>query len=333
MAFQDITGNSRVKKILKLALHRQRVPNSLLFCGPEGVGKRATAFVLAKALNCLQMTDDACEACPNCNAINKGAENKEGGRFPDVMEIFPATEVIKIDQMTEMKKFVYLKPMSGRKRIFIINEAEKMTDEAANSHLKILEEPPLFSHIILISGNAALLLPTIKSRCQALNFLPVAKEEIEQTLRERGLEEEKAKITALLVRGNIEQALSLDWEDIQQRRQEAWDLFRALVRREESSRFLKRFSFERRHIVKEDLEQTLELFSSFCRDFVLLKEKGDGRLLFNPDYAARFEESEKFFSRERALRFLEFIEVALANLDRNLNISLLVSSLYSQAIG
>jgi DNA polymerase III delta' subunit len=333
MAFQNITGNSRVKKILKLALRRQRVPNSLLFCGPEGVGKRTMALVLAKALNCLQKTDDACEECPNCKAINKGAENREKGGFPDVMEIFPATEVIKIEQMTEMKKLVYLKPMTGRKRIFIINEAEKMTEDAANSHLKILEEPPLFSHIILISSNSALLLPTIKSRCRPLNFLPVAREEIEQALRERGLEEEKARITALLVRGNIEQALELDWEDVQQKRQEAWNLFLAIVRREESSRFLERFSFERRRIVKEDLEQTLELFYSFCRDFVLLKERGDARLLFNPDYAARFGENEKFFSRERALRFLEFIEVALANLDRNLNIGLLASSLYSQAIG
>jgi len=326
MSFQEIAGNSRVKKILRLSLERRRVPNSLLFCGPEGVGKRKAALVMAKALNCLHKTDDACDGCQNCRAIDKRI-------FPDVMEISPAAEVIKIEQMKEMKQLVYLKPMSGRKRVFIIDEAEKMTDEAANSHLKILEEPPLFSHIILVSHNPSLILSTIKSRCQMLSFLPVAKEEIEQALRERGFDDEKARILALLVRGNLEQAMSLDWDEIQQRRQEAWALFLALIGKEESSLFLRKYAFQRRNLVKEDLEQTLELFSSFCRDFVLMKEHGDSALLFNPDYEGRIRESGRFLGFEQALKFLGLIDAALANLDRSLNMSLLVCSLYSQVRG
>lgn len=326
MAFHDIAGNSRVKKILKLSLGRQRVPNSMLFCGPQGVGKRQTALVLAKALNCLEKTDDACEECLNCRAISEG-------NFPDVIEIVAAGDVIKVDQMPIVKQLAYLKPMSGRRRVFIVDEAERMNEESANSILKVLEEPPLFMHILLISDNPASILQTVKSRCQTLNFSPVAKEEIEQALRESGYEEEKVRIMALLVRGNLEQALDLDWEDIQRQRQEAWELFYALISRGESSPFLRKYAFQKRNVVREDLEQTLELFSSFCRDFVLMKENSDSKLLFNPDYEDRIRQGEKFLSLEQTLSLLGWIDAAASSLGRSLNIGLLASALYSRMTG
>jgi DNA polymerase III delta' subunit len=350
MAFQDIAGNNRVKKILKLALERQRVPNSMLFCGPEGVGKRKAAFVMAKALNCLNKRNDACDECENCRAIDNESfpdvlvidvkdlkvkqNSRQGESEPDETDDGKTNrDTIGIGAMRGLKGIVYLRPMLGRKRVFIINEAEKMTEDAANSHLKILEEPPLFSHIILVSHNPALLLPTIKSRCQTLNFLPVAKEEIEQALRERGFEDEKARIMALLVHGNLEQAISQDWDAIQQKREGAWGLFRALIGREKTSLFLEKYAFQPRKVIKEDLEQTLELFSSFCRDFVLMKENGDPRLLFNPDYEPRLRESEPLLGFEQALKFLALIDLARASIDQHLNMSLLVSSFYSQVTG
>lgn len=326
MSFHNIAGNGHVKKILRLALERRRVPNSLLFSGPDGVGKRETALVLAKALNCLRETDDSCDVCDSCRAI-------DNGNFPDVIEIAPERDVIKVEQMPVIKQMAYLKPMIGRKRVFIVDRADQMNDESANSVLKVLEEPPLFSHIILISDNQAFILPTIKSRCQTLNFLPVAKEEIEQALRDLGFEEEKARIMALLVRGNLERAKALDWDDIQQRRQEAWSLFLALIGQEGSSSFLRKFSFQRRDVAKEDLEQTLELFSSFCRDLLLMKEGGPAGLLFNPDYERLLRDTEPVLGLDQALRWLGLIDQAVANLDRNLNMNLLVSSFTSQVLG
>ncbi|MFQ6108631.1 MAG: DNA polymerase III subunit delta', partial [Candidatus Aminicenantales bacterium] len=192
MAFKDVLGNDRQKKILRRALRKGRIPNSLLFCGLDGVGKRSTALVLAKAMNCEKSSDDACEACPSCRAISRGV-------FPDVMVVSPEKNVIKIDQMRILKQTAYLKPMTGKKRFFIVTEAEKMNDEASNSLLKILEEPPHFSHIILISSNPDMLKPTIKSRCQTLHFQPISKEDIEKILLEKGFGKEKAKIISLLV--------------------------------------------------------------------------------------------------------------------------------------
>jgi DNA polymerase-3 subunit delta' len=97
VGFDDVLGNGRVKKILRSALQRGRVPNSLLFCGPEGVGKRTLALVLARAVNCQRRPDDACGECPACRAIS-------AGRFPDVQEIKPEGQFIKVEHIREMRQ-------------------------------------------------------------------------------------------------------------------------------------------------------------------------------------------------------------------------------------
>jgi len=326
MAFHDVPGNSRVKKILKLALERQRVPSAILFCGPKGVGKRKAALTLAKALNCLKRTDDSCDDCENCRKIDKGI-------MPDVFEISPKPNLVTIEQIRDLRQTAYLRPMIGRKRVYIIHEAETMVEAAWNALLKLLEEPPLFTHIFLISDKPALLLPTVKSRCQSLAFLPIAREDVESILREAGVDEDKARIAALFVRGNLDEALGTPWEEIQKRRREAWNLFRALAEKDASSFFLKRFAFGRRSQVGEDLAQTLELFASFCRDLVLIKENAAAQFLFNPDYEGELRECEPFLELGQMLHWMDLIDAALANVDRHLNVSLLTSSLYSQMIG
>jgi DNA polymerase III delta' subunit len=157
MAFKDVVGNERIKRILKLALERGRVPNSLLFCGPEGVGKKAMALTLAKTLNCLNLTTDSCDECPSCEAIDKGVH-------PDVMVIAAEKQEIKIEQTRFLKQMAYLRPMTGKKRVFIVVDASEMSDPAANSLLKVLEEPPPYAHLILVTASPFLLFPTILSR-------------------------------------------------------------------------------------------------------------------------------------------------------------------------
>ncbi len=321
MAFQNILGNRRVKTILSKALQRNRVPHSLLFVGPEGVGKMETALVVAKALNCLQKFDDSCEECTSCVAINKK-------NFPDVMEVSPQKDVIKIEQMRLLKSTAYLKPMVGKKRVFIISDAEKMREEASNSLLKILEEPPSFSHIFLCTNNPYLILPTIKSRCQVLSFAPVFKEDIEKVLLEKGYEAEQARVISLVVRGNLKYALNLDWEDLQEKRQKAWQVLFALIKKENASVFLKEFSSSR-FLGRQEIEQIFEFLSSFCRDIVLIKEEGDLSHIMNPDYGQDLREVSRLLSLEHTLDFLRKIDYSLYALQKNLNVNLLISSLFS----
>jgi len=332
MPFNDIPGNGGVKKILRLALGRRRVPNSLILSGPPGVGKRRFAAVLAQALNCETLADDACGVCPACLAIARGLEDPDRG-FPDVLRIERVKEEILIKQMQEVRSIAYLSPMIGRNKVFIIEEAERMNEEAANCVLKVLEEPPATSHFLLVTDNLSAVLATIRSRCQVLPFRPVSDEDIETALRERGFEEEKVRILALLVHGNLEQALNVDWDEIQARREATWDLFRALVGGDEPSRFLRRFTFQKKDEILDDLKSAFELFSSFCRDLILLRDGGEPRLLLNPDFEGRLRDGGGPAGYERAIRFLDAVDNASAGLDRSLNTALLINTLYSQVTG
>jgi len=321
MSFADILGNERQKKILRRALQKGRLPNSMLFCGQEGVGKKSIALVLAKAMNCANKKDDACEACSSCRAINKD-------NFPDVMTISPEGNIVKIGQMRILKQTVYLKPMVGKKRVFIVNEAEKMNEEASNSLLKILEEPPLFSHIILITNNPEMIKSTIKSRCQILHFQPILREEIEKILLKKGFSQKKAKVISLLVKGNLKKALHLDWKEIQARREQTWEFFLSFVEKKNIAAFLNQYS-PRHGLTREDLEQNLEILSSFCRDLVLLQERCAPRLLMNPDYHQEMMKLKKLFSWQKSVDCLQIIDYTLFALQKNLNMNLLVSSLFS----
>ena len=323
MAFGDVPGNARVKKILRISLQRDRLPNSLLFCGPGGVGKRETALILAMALNCENLRkDDACGECGPCRAV-------AGGRHPDVLEIRPKNNHIGIDDMRFLREAAYLRPMIGRKRVFIVDESDKMGEEASNAVLKILEEPPRFSHIILITDDAHLILPTIRSRCQVLTFSPLDREEVRTALREKGFSEERAEAMSLLVKGNLEQAMSLDWDDIQARRRESWETLLAFGGGRNASRFLESYAFSTREAVEKDFRALLELLSTFLRDLILIKENGNPRFLFNPDFREELPRAAEDWTMERLWATLGYIDDALSALDKNLNMRLLVSAFYS----
>lgn len=170
---------------------------------------------------------------------------------------------------------------------------------------------------------------TIKSRCQVLNFSPVSKEEIGKILVEKGYEEKKARIISLLVRGNLKQALSLEWEEVQDKRAEAWQLFLSLLRKGKVALFLRNYATSQRTLVRNEWEQVLEMLSSFCRDSILIKEKSDSRLLMNPDYEEEIKKEEALLSLEGLIDCLTKIDYAIYGLGKNLNVNLLVSSFFS----
>jgi DNA polymerase-3 subunit delta' len=324
MAFKDVTGNKGIKKILGLALERGRVPNSLIFSGPEGVGKRAMALTLAKALNCRSLTTDACDECDSCRAVDAGAH-------PDVMTMAIEVQKVKVEQTELIKQMAYLRPMTGRARVFIVDDAKAMSAEAANSLLKVLEEPPSFTHIILLTDSPHLLLATIRSRCRTLAFSPIGRAEIEKALVDRDFSPEQAGLLALLVDGNLDRARDLVWDDVVALKESAWELFESLASADRSSRFLERFGTVPK-AVQEEFGEVLEVFASFARDLLLLGLGGDPALLLNPDFGDRLRQASPAWPPRCLLGLLAEIDLLLVELGKNMNKSLLATTFFSNVM-
>lgn len=174
--FEKIIGNDKIKEILKQSVSQNKTLHSYLFIGIEGIGKRLIAKEFAKMLLCLN-NNKYCNQCKSC--IEFDSNNN-----PDYSFIEPDGNNIKIEQIRELQKKVQEKPIISEKKVYIINDADKMTQEAQNCLLKTLEEPPEFVTIILIGSNENLFLSTIKSRCMILHFNEIENNQIKEFLRE-----------------------------------------------------------------------------------------------------------------------------------------------------
>src|SRR5262245_20747489 len=210
MSFAKLIGNERNKEILQRLLRHGRLPSAVIFAGPEGVGKRQFALTMAKACNCQvppvggAFAADSCDRCPPCTRI-------EAGTYGDLKLIEPNGQYIKMAQTRALSEEIYYQPNEGRRRLIIIDGADRLRDEAANSLLKTLEEPPPSSIIILITSRPHMLLTTIRSRAQRLNFSPISTAEMERYLAQNY--PRPASETALLARiteGRIGQATAFD---------------------------------------------------------------------------------------------------------------------------
>ena len=173
MNFEDIIGNDEVKKYLLNSVKQSQLSQSYLFVGTEGIGKLLIAKVFAKKILCMeQEKNNNCE-CKSCKCF-------EGLNHMDFNVVNEAGETIKIDQIREIISKMIEQPIISNKKIYIINDCDKMTIEAQNCLLKTLEEPPQFAVIILITSNENALLNTIKSRCMTIKFKNIPNDELQK---------------------------------------------------------------------------------------------------------------------------------------------------------
>ena len=173
--FADLVGQEHVATTLRQAIRQGRVSHSYLFCGPRGTGKTTTARIVAKAVNCLDPQEgDPCNQCAICRSINEE-------RFMDTIEMDAASNR-GIEDIREIRDKVNFAPGEGRRKVYIIDEAHMLTDQASNAFLKTLEEPPSHVIFILCTTEANRILPTIVSRCQRFDFRRLPSERIYQRL-------------------------------------------------------------------------------------------------------------------------------------------------------
>ncbi|MGI6263770.1 MAG: ATP-binding protein [Succiniclasticum sp.] len=224
--FETITGHEENKEFLRRLLQRDRRPHSLLFHGPEGMGKRLLALEFAKALLCLTPAPDGspCGTCASCRLLHSiGTDtplvthggDTEGPSHPDFLYLEhdhnpeKKRRLITINQIHELISLAQLAPTVSRRRVCLVDEADLMTTEAANAFLKLLEEPPPHFYFLLIAAKADAMLPTILSRVIRLRFAALSPDEVCRILRQKtGLGEDEAQVVARLADGSLGRALA-----------------------------------------------------------------------------------------------------------------------------
>ncbi len=204
MKLDGILGQERAVDLLRRSLAAGRLAHAYVFTGPPGVGKRATALALAAACLCTARPGEGCGACPECRLV-------EALSHPDLFledleraqaERATASQV-SIEQVRRVRGHLALRPVRGPRKIAVVDDAERMTADAQNALLKTLEEPPGRTTLVLVATNAAVLLPTIRSRCQQVRFAPLEDAVIERLLVAGGAEPADAATAAPLAEGSL----------------------------------------------------------------------------------------------------------------------------------
>jgi DNA polymerase-3 subunit delta' len=248
MGFETFLGNSKALESVREMLNSGRVPGSLLFTGPEGVGKKTLALMLAKALNCDRQTGDFCGECAACRKAeemlgatredlarrreSKDAQRRvEGLVYFDLQLIEPITRFILTEQIRQLRSVANTRPFEFRRRVFIIDDAQAIHWQAVDLLLKILEEPPQTTTLILVCPNAYELRPTIRSRCRRVAFQPVDDTLLGALLaKETHVLAMQQDLAARVAAGSIARARAFDLDEFTHRRRPWLDFLDAVAR-------------------------------------------------------------------------------------------------------
>jgi DNA polymerase III subunit delta' len=208
MLLSHIRGQEAAIAVLRNALAQDRLAHAYLFIGPAGVGKKQTALALAHAVQCSGSSKEGCGTCIGCIQVTAGTH-------PNLMIVGPEAgkQSIAIDQVRDLRRMLSLRPVQGKKKIAILEEAHLLTPQAQSALLKMVEEPPGNALLVLLTLNSATLSRPLLSRCQQVRFAPLSTTVVEEILvRTQDKDVATARVLALYSRGSIGQALTLDPE-------------------------------------------------------------------------------------------------------------------------
>jgi DNA polymerase III subunit delta' len=331
MTFREIVGHRRLVGLLARAIEHGSLPPSLIFAGPEGVGKRQIALALAQAVNCLSpVTDpatgfrDACGTCAACGKITRG-------QHPDFRLVEPEENgSIKIEPVREVVGQTAYRPFEGRSRVVVFDRADLILEDAQNALLKTLEEPPPRNVFILVTARPTMLLDTVRSRCCQLRFAPLAPGDIASTLIARhGYAERDARAAAAMASGSFGRALeSASGEVAEARAVAAAILIEAARANDPRSRLaIGAALLEAGGKRKKDgkgpggergaLAVRLRAIASLLRDVTILTTRAPEHTLVNLDLRADLEPLARHYDRDRLGRAFSAVGRALSALERN----------------
>lgn len=311
--FKDIIGQKQVKEHLRTAIQTGKLSHAYILNGETGSGRHMLADAFAKTLLCDNRQEtDACEICKSCVQ----AESKN---HPDIRYITHEKVSISVDDIREqLNNDIQIKPYSSDYKIYIIPDANKMTEQAQNALLKTIEEPPAYAIIILLTDNLNSMLSTIQSRCICLNMKPVNKEEIAAYLvKTLSMEPEQAHIAAGFCQGNMGKAIRFaNSHDFQEMKEDVLGLLRQIdsLDLSEIVEIIHQLSQK-----KAMIHDYLDLMLLWYRDVLMFKVTKDANLLLYQDQYHEISKQASSRTYEDIENILQAIDKAKIRLDANVN--------------
>lgn len=314
--FQDIIGQEQIKEHLQNALSTGKVSHAYIINGERFSGKEYIAKIFAMALQCER---DGIEPCQECHSCKQALSDNQ----PDIIRVtHEKPGSIGVDDIrAQINGDIAIKPYSSPRKIYIVNEAEKMTVQAQNALLKTLEEPPAYAVILLLTTNVNAFLPTILSRCVVLNMKPVADEKVKKYLMEElQVPDYKADVCVAFARGNVGKAKQLaSSEDFEKVKEEALALLKYVQDMDvtEMIAAIKKISE-----YKLDVNDYLDILTIWYRDVLLFKATGDANHLVFREELSNIRRVAGRTSYEGIEKVIRSLEKAKSRLDANVNFDL-----------
>lgn len=297
MYFEKIRGQRFAKKYLSNSIKSNMISHAYMFEGPSGVGKNTMARELSTTL--LEME----------NLFNS----------PDYIEITPDGNSIKIAQIRKLQSDILVKPYKSYK-IYVIDEAQKMTVEAQNALLKTLEEPPKYAIIILITNNKESLLDTIKSRCEIIKFTPIPLVEVADYLTQTGVDKNRASLLANFSRGSMQKAIELsESEDFHIMRDEVQKYVETFLTGSMLDIMDIQSSIEK---YKDNITNVLDLLVNYFRDIMMVKENVDSSMIINLDRLVFIKNMSTKITYSQLSKIIDIIEETKNKLRSNCNFNI-----------
>lgn len=320
--FNDIIGQPQITEHFKSAVEQNKVSHAYIICGERYSGKEYIAKIFAAALLC---DSNENRPCNNCQACSQSFSDNN----PDIVKVtHEKPMIISVDDIrTQVNEDIVIKPYGGKRKIYIINEAEKMNQQAQNALLKTLEEPPEYVVILLLTTNLEEMLPTIRSRCVVLNMRPVADKEVRKYLmEEEQLPDYKADMSVAFARGNLGKAkLLAKNEEFDEIMNEALHLMHHLKDLEvyELNKCVKRAND-----FKIAIGDYLDLISVWYRDALVFKATADADSLIFKDEMKYIRKVADCTTYENLQDIIDAIDKAKKRISANVNFDLTMELLF-----
>lgn len=319
MSFKEIVNQDHIVNFLLSSFQSERLAGAYLFTGKEGIGRFKMAKEFAKLINCENSNGDCCDVCPQCKKI-------DSDKHIDVHCFSPVNNSITISQVRELEKYIYMSPYESKKKVFIIRGAQYLSDECSNALLKTLEEPTKDSVIILIVNDAAILLPTISSRCQKVIFNSVDESNIKEMLiHKHKIPLLQAHFISYLAEGSPGRAL--DYKDLRENLfQKRSHILNSIYFRKFSLFKMEEFSIKDSKEKKKGLILLLDILLSWFRDLLVINT-GLETPLINLDKKEDLLKLNSTYTKEELLNNINSIAATRSLMNTNVNVKIAFSKM------